>query len=340
MSEDDGLRALFPEPERLIDESFLEELTQDLAKTDVGQNAAEAIAGAVKGKYSIGSTVRRDDLLRYVGGLVQLLRATRAAQEAPQRRWFRWSLRTMFMVVTAAGRRAFRFTIRTLLVLIAALAVAMAVYVNSANRQRLAVAKLKQLGAYVRYDYQQINSKAQPPGPTWLRERLGIDYFATVSSVVLNRPDIRDEHWDALRDLPHLRELHLWYANVQDAGFVHVRDLSQLTTVVLAHCKATDETLGNLCHLTQLEVLIVNNTLNAPKTAAITDAGLARLASLRGLTRLELNASNVTDAGIVDLTGLSKLAYLSLVGTEMSDDGIAELKKELPACRVYTGPPP
>ncbi len=243
------------------------------------------------------------------------------------------------MSVVPTQRRAFRFTIRTLLILIAGFAVVLATYVNSANRQRRAIARIEQLGGEVRYDYNFHRPRPWPlPGPTWLRERLGIDYFATANLVVFVRPDIRDDHLAVLRDLPELRELRLFKANVRGPGFVHVRDLSNLTMIALSHSKATDETLDNLCHLTQLQVLIINNTLNAPKEAAITDAGLVHLASLRNLTSLELNASNVTDAGIVHLAGLSKLTYLSLVGTEMTDDGIAELKRKFPACKIYTGP--
>jgi hypothetical protein len=65
--------------------------------------------------------------------------------------------------------------------------------------------------------------------------------------------------------------------------------------------------------LTSLEQLILNGCAN------LTDAGLAPLQGLTGLTGLALERTNVTDAGLANLRGLTELRYLSLNWTRTSD---------------------
>ena len=57
----------------------------------------------------------------------------------------------------------------------------------------------------------------------------------------------------------------------------------------------------------------------------VTDAGLATIAKMGGLTRLHLENTAVTDAGIAQLAGLANLEYLNLYGTKVTDAGIAKL---------------
>lgn len=59
---------------------------------------------------------------------------------------------------------------------------------------------------------------------------------------------------------------------------------------------------------------------------AVTDAGLASLATMRELRRLQLDRTAVTDAGLVALAPLTKLESLNLFGTTISDGGLAALK--------------
>ena len=59
---------------------------------------------------------------------------------------------------------------------------------------------------------------------------------------------------------------------------------------------------------------------------AITDKGLAQLASMPHLTRLHLARTAVTDEGLLQLAGLGELLYLNLYGTPVTDAGLENLK--------------
>jgi hypothetical protein len=57
----------------------------------------------------------------------------------------------------------------------------------------------------------------------------------------------------------------------------------------------------------------------------VTDAGLAKLAAMKGLKELHLEGTAVGDAGLDHLKGLAELEYLNLYGTKVTDAGIAKL---------------
>src|SRR6476659_4651164 len=91
--------------------------------------------------------------------------------------------------------RWFRFSLRTLLLLITALCVWLGIQVNAARRQREAVAAILKAGGRVHYDYEivpqpwppktlqtgiyGIDPQAKLPGPAWLRQGIGDDSFRT-----------------------------------------------------------------------------------------------------------------------------------------------------------------
>ena len=89
----------------------------------------------------------------------------------PRRRWFQYSLRTLFVLVTV-------------------LCVCLAVTANRARRQREAVKAIESVGGQVRYEYQYVSGQ-EPPGPEWLRELIGDEYFVSVVVVYLN-PDFTE----------------------------------------------------------------------------------------------------------------------------------------------------
>lgn len=67
--------------------------------------------------------------------------------------------------------------------------------------------------------------------------------------------------------------------------------------------------------------------LNLSENRKVTDAGLARLAALPGLTRLNLSSCNVTNQGLSHLTALKKLVHLDLsYCNRISDEGLRALK--------------
>lgn len=57
----------------------------------------------------------------------------------------------------------------------------------------------------------------------------------------------------------------------------------------------------------------------------ITDAGLAKVAAMKGLKELHLEGTTIGDAGLDHLKGLGELEYLNLYNTKVTDTGIAKL---------------
>jgi len=121
----------------------------------------------------------------------------------PRRRWFQYSLRTLFVLVTV-------------------LCVWLAVTANRARKQRAAVGVIEGLGGRVYYDYEESDpvrwmlipagaiKKPQPPGPVWLRELIGEEYFVSVTQVYFSHnTQITDAGLEHLRGLTNLRQLLL-----------------------------------------------------------------------------------------------------------------------------------
>ncbi|MFA6242357.1 MAG: DUF1553 domain-containing protein, partial [Candidatus Hydrogenedentales bacterium] len=69
----------------------------------------------------------------------------------------------------------------------------------------------------------------------------------------------------------------------------------------------------------------------------VSDAGLAKLASLQNLTSIHLEKTAITDAGLEHLKGLQHLQYLNLYATKISDAGLTQLEglKELKSLYLW-----
>jgi hypothetical protein len=206
----------------------------------------------------------------------------------PKRRWFRFSLRTLLVFITIAsvgfGWLGYK--------------------VRQANRQRIAVQSLRDLQAAVLYDHVLGGSQA-PPGPPWLRNLLGYDFFAKATYVRLFRADCEEEAMVYLRQLPHLENL--------DFG-----------------TRLTDSGLSNIRSLSNLQFLSLNNT-------EVTDAGLVHLRGLK-IWSLRLDNTKITDAGLTHLKELTELREVFLRNTQISDAGYRDLQKLLPNVTVYRDP--
>ena len=87
----------------------------------------------------------------------------------PQHRWFRYSLRTLLILVTvaSAGFGWLGFKVR------------------QKQRERTSVVELKKLGAFIRYRHEVQASPS--PGPEWLLKLLGDDFFAIPDEVHFTR---------------------------------------------------------------------------------------------------------------------------------------------------------
>jgi hypothetical protein len=231
-------------------------------------------------------------------------------------------------------RRPLSLSLRTLIVVISVLCVVFAVVANRANRQRRAVARLQEVNAVARYDYEE---RANSPRPTlpWLRKLLGIDYFDTATLVFFMGDKAHGEDLEILSDLPHVVYLNLEQSNLPGDALVRIEKLSNLKSIGLGGTNGTDSALEHLSRMPQLESITIDS-FNRPGSH-VTDQGLAHLSKLKKLSSLALNSWYITDAGLVHLQGLTSLEQLTLYDTRVTKEGVAQLQKKLPACKIRYG---
>ena len=98
---------------------------------------------------------------------------------------------------TKRTRRWLKVSLRTLLLAITVLCAWLGFIVNRANKQKQAVAWVRENGGRVVYDFDLNGPRgpiddAEPKDPKWLYQWIGIDYFADVRSVDLSKKEISD----------------------------------------------------------------------------------------------------------------------------------------------------
>ncbi|MBC7904023.1 MAG: hypothetical protein H7Y27_11395 [Gemmatimonadaceae bacterium] len=94
--------------------------------------------------------------------------------------------------------------------------------------------------------------------------------------------------------------------NFLEVGFINAKNISDKDVDLLLPIKA------------QLYSLKANDS-------SITDAGVAKIASLQQLRRLSLSSANVSDAGMAAIAQLKNLQSLNLSGTRVTIDGVKKL---------------
>jgi Leucine-rich repeat (LRR) protein len=224
-----------------------------------------------------------------------------------------------------------QFSLRSLLALITLFAIWFGWATNEAHKQRTAVAWITEWGGTALYDYEFDQNgfrlgrhDVDLPGPRWLRELLGRDFFGNVVQVELPRRRVDDlsplsplDHLNALdlsetqaTELTALAELEgLEYLNVSNT---QIRDLSALGTWRKLRCLWADET-----QIHDLTPLSGCNVLNALNLRATQVRDLTPLSALTSLKTLDLSETRVDDVSV--LRGLGNLRILDLSSTPTHD---------------------
>ena len=225
-----------------------------------------------------------------------------------------------------------RFRVRSLILIILAVGGPLGWWANAALVQRRAVAAITAAGGEVHYDWgwdpeysiPLAPSRARPPGPGWLVERLGVDFVASVASVRLVGGQ-GDKATDALMEqvgrLTRLQRLDLnGCGAVTNAGVAHLRHLDRMRDLDLRGTGADGDALRHVAGMTSLRKLEL-------PSRPVSDADLARLANLTGLEWLQGHSCRkVTDAGLMHLRGLTRLKTLALVPAPITSKGLTALR--------------
>lgn len=116
-----------------------------------------------------------------------------------------------------------------------------------------------------------------------------------------------------------------------DAGLDALAPIAdKVASLDLARTKVTDAGLAKIAAMKGLQELHLENT-------AISDAGLDHLKALSSLEYLNLYNTKVTDAGIAKLAGLGKLKALYVWQSGVTKAGVAALKAKLPKAHINNG---
>lgn len=193
-------------------------------------------------------------------------------------------------------RRFTRYSLRTMLLVLFALSVWFGWISVRVQNQRKAVESIQQGGGQVVYDYERDPADArksipnpEPPGPAWLRDLVGEDWFSDV--IVVRLFDVDDESLGQLAHLPKIRRMFLRGEEVTDIGLAHVASLDELEYLELDKLRVTDEGLVSLAGLDSLEYLCLRDV-------QMTDAGLSHFAELPALETLYLERTRATSEGV------------------------------------------
>ena len=256
------------------------------------------------------------------------------------------------MATIKPRRRWFAFSLRSLLVLVTACAIWLGWWVNSATKQRVSVASIREHGRnLVYYDYEQdalrnaARMGAIPTGsqePTsgvmmFLEEHMGPDYFHHIVTVCFfksydGEPPSDDRAlWRAVDGLRRLENLTS-YVPPLDGDLISLPKLRKLKHLDLMNCpELTDESLRTIARVRSLESLTVTN-------GTFTDDGFSQLSNLPELKVLYLmdrmaqsilvdkgRAVDISDADIAQIVRSSGLTDLRVSSRTLTNEGLSHL---------------
>ncbi|AMV36474.1 leucine-rich repeat domain-containing protein [Planctomyces sp. SH-PL62] len=251
---------------------------------------------------------------------------------------------------TAKGpRRRLSLSVRGLMLLVLGLGVWLGWQVRLAREQREAAAALTAYGGVVRFDWELGDGLLASAGaawvPDWLRRAIGDDFFQSVVEVNMIYADRRGKPILTARELedlasklsafPRLRHLDITPELTTDRTMDVIEGLTELETLRIWGHALTEAGFAKIRSLRNLKVLQVN--VLEVDDAELQDDALAHLAPLVRLEHLDLSGNPITDAGLVHLKGLKSLAFLNINRTRVSDAGLEELRGLVNLKEVWVG---
>jgi hypothetical protein len=251
-------------------------------------------------------------------------------------------------------RQWFRFSLRSLLIAVTLLSLWFGYAFSRAQYERQAAEAIGDARGQVVYDWQirppGSDPKVQPvpPGPQWLRNRVGPHWFDRIVEVRLNGYNNRSSKnrfavvGPHLAKLQSLRSLSLWGGELDDDDYrllgrmtqveklfirqdVEIRPqhaaalstASGLTELNLGNAKISPEALRELSKLPNLKALKIDCFYHDPNAGGgiqtkyqLRDDAAEALATFPKLSSLMLFATRITDNGMAALCRLSQLETL------------------------------
>ena len=144
---------------------------------------------------------------------------------------------------------------------------------------------------------------------------------------------VTSEGLRALESAPSLQELTLMGPQFDDKTLEILKRLRNLRQLAIHGGSVTDEGLKHLIDYPVLESFVVSASPIPRDAPQITDNGLAHVSKTK-ISRLFISRAAITDAGLKHLETMKTLRSLTLNDTDVTTEGLESLKKALPALRV------
>ena len=199
--------------------------------------------------------------------------------------------------------RWFRISLRSLLILLTAFTIWLGWHVHRSREQQRGVSEVRELGGSVNYSFQLKEDGSgfdpikTPRIPAWLWRWLGEDFIWPVVEVDLRGNDVRNEDLVCLRRLKRVRYLRLYFPGLRDEGLAHVTELKELKMLFLANTGVSDDGVVVLGSLKRLEYLQLAGT-------SVDDNCIEHIARIRSLHQVMLEGTDVTESGVKKLREL------------------------------------
>jgi len=195
----------------------------------------------------------------------------------PKRRWYQYSLRSMFVLTTLVAMACSWY----------------AYEMKQAAERRAAIWKIERLGGeVVYYNAADPHTPGEPPSwHSWLRKLHGDAHLGNPASVVLRTNEVTDDDLVNVKCLPNLQVLLLDGTQTSDAGLARLKDLDKLAVLGLAATQITDRGVAQLKSFSDLQWIDLFDT-------QITDTGLMYVEGLKNLEYIDLGNTEVTDEGV------------------------------------------
>jgi len=171
-------------------------------------------------------------------------------------------------MTTHSKRRFFRYSLRTLFIVVTVFCVWMGITAKLAREQKQAVETIEALGGRVQYQHE--TNPSDPPGPEWLRRLIGDEYFFSIDVIHFSNPIVNDTSLASIKSLTGVKWLSLTGSQITDTGLVHLKGPNDLRGLHLNDTQITDTGLEQLKELTNLQRLYLRNT-------QVTDEGVKKL---------------------------------------------------------------
>jgi hypothetical protein len=213
-------------------------------------------------------------------------------------------------------RRCLRFRLRSLFVLVTAAGVVCALWVYPAERERRATQALRLQGSTVEYEL-AIDLDGAPAIVRWAHGLLGDPYFGhVVSATCMDCDDADLEHLQAFREI---ETVVIWNGERRNAGLAHVRGLRRLKVIVLSYGQGADAELGRLKDVPALEELAILGF-------QVAEGDWTHLQQFRDLVDLSLVGATLSDGAVRKISELKSLEAVSFTQCEMSSESLSHLR--------------